>query len=145
MAVSGNALCEDEPATVSIETPGFLAGHQTPDFPTRVQAVIQPLADAEAGRPMIHVAWPWLGLLLPLPWLVYRWRRPAEAGGATVYFPFAAQLASGPVSAAALSRYARALLVLIWLLLVAAAMRQQWLGDPLAIPTTGRRLLLAID
>jgi Ca-activated chloride channel family protein len=33
----------------------------------------------------------------------------------------------------------------IWLLLVAAAMRPQWLGEPVAMPTTGRRLLLAVD
>ena len=141
MVVGGNPLCEGSPATIDIESPGFRAGVQPPDSLVGVQTLASPAVD----RPMIHVAWPWLALLLPLPWLAYRWRRPAEAGGATVFFPFAAHLASGPVSAAALSRYARAFLVLIWLLLVAAAMRPQWLGDPLAIPTTGRRLLLAID
>jgi Ca-activated chloride channel family protein len=30
-------------------------------------------------------------------------------------------------------------------LLVVAAMRPQWLGDPVPIPTTGRRLMLAVD
>ena len=33
----------------------------------------------------------------------------------------------------------------LWLLLIAAAVRPQWLGDPQPAPTTGRRLMLAID
>jgi len=33
----------------------------------------------------------------------------------------------------------------LWCLLVLAAMRPQWLGDPLPAPTTGRRIILAVD
>jgi len=33
----------------------------------------------------------------------------------------------------------------LWLLLIAAAVRPQWLGEPQPAPTTGRRLMLAID
>jgi Ca-activated chloride channel family protein len=42
-------------------------------------------------------------------------------------------------------RSARVIFAIIWLLLVAAAMRPQWLGEPQPVPTTGRRLMLAID
>jgi Ca-activated chloride channel family protein len=34
---------------------------------------------------------------------------------------------------------------LIWLLLVLAASRPQWLGDPVELPSTGRDLMLAVD
>jgi Ca-activated chloride channel family protein len=43
------------------------------------------------------------------------------------------------------SRSARVVFAIIWLLLVAAAVRPQWLGEPQPVPTTGRRLMLAID
>ncbi len=73
---------------------------------------------------MIHVAWPWMALLLPLPLLLYRVRR--AAGG----------VASGR---------GRTLFGAAWLALVIAAMRLQWLGAPVPSPTTGRRLMLAVD
>ena len=34
---------------------------------------------------------------------------------------------------------------MLWLLLILAAVRPQWLGDPLPAPTTGRRIILAVD
>jgi Ca-activated chloride channel homolog len=94
---------------------------------------------------MIHLAWGWMALLLPLPWLVYRWRPPAEAGGATLYVPMAAEVAPVRHSAGHKPRWGRWLLALVWLLLVLAAMRPQWLGDPMPLPSTGRRMMLAVD
>jgi Ca-activated chloride channel family protein len=94
---------------------------------------------------MMHIAWPWMALLLPLPWLLHRLRRAASAGGAAIYLPFVSALGTTQVGRASSSLALRVLFVLIWLLLIAAAMRPQRLGDPLPVPTTGRRLLLAID
>lgn len=95
---------------------------------------------------MIHFAWPWMALLAPLPWLLYRLRRPAQPQGATLFVPFAAPFAARPGAAdTARARGALALLGLVWLLLVGAATRPQWLGAPVPVPTTGRRLLLAVD
>ncbi len=34
---------------------------------------------------------------------------------------------------------------LVWLLLIAAAMRPQWLDEPLPVPVTGRQMMLAVD
>ena len=34
---------------------------------------------------------------------------------------------------------------LIWLLVVLAASRPQWLGEPVQLPSTGRDLMLAVD
>jgi len=94
---------------------------------------------------MMHVAWPWMALLLPLPWLLYRMRAEAQSGGTAIYLPFVSSLGPASASNGAVRLGLRALFVLIWILLVAAAMRPQWLGDPLPVPTTGRRLMLAVD
>ncbi len=94
---------------------------------------------------MIHLAWPWLALLLPLPWLFYVLRSPAESGGTALFMPMAASLPAQSTHSARGSTRARMIFAVIWLLLVAAAMRPQWLGEPQPIPTTGRRLMLAID
>jgi Ca-activated chloride channel homolog len=94
---------------------------------------------------MIHLAWPWLALLLPLPWLVYVLRSPTESRGVALFVPMAATLATQSTNTARGSWSARVIFTIIWLLLVAAAVRPQWLGEPQPVPTTGRRLMLAID
>ncbi|HEY6642713.1 VWA domain-containing protein [Povalibacter sp.] len=94
---------------------------------------------------MMHVAWPWMALLLPLPWLLYRLRAAAQSGGTAIYLPFVTALGTASAERDSVRLGLRALFVLIWILLVAAAVRPQWLGDPLPVPTTGRRLMLAVD
>jgi Ca-activated chloride channel family protein len=94
---------------------------------------------------VIHLAWPWMALLLPLPWLYYVLSAPAEPRGATVFVPIAATLAHERARAPARAKGGRLIFAAIWLLLVAAAMRPQWLGDPVPSATTGRRLMLAVD
>jgi Ca-activated chloride channel family protein len=94
---------------------------------------------------MMHIAWPWMALLLPLPWLHYRWRKAAELHGAALFLPFVATVSAVGAPTKKSSRAAQIAFAFLWLLLIAAAMRPQWLGDPLPVPTTGRRLLLAVD
>jgi len=95
---------------------------------------------------MIHIAWPWMFLLLPLPWLLARLLPPARPQGAALFLPFAASVAAdAPPAGRALPWARRLLFALVWLALLAAAARPQWLGEPQAVPTTGRRLLLAVD
>lgn len=93
---------------------------------------------------MFHLAWPWMALLLPLPWILLRARRTAEPGGAALYLPFAASVAA-PTATATQSRALLTLLAAVWALLVMAATRPQWLGQPLPLPTNGRSIMLAID
>jgi Ca-activated chloride channel homolog len=93
---------------------------------------------------MFHLAWPWMALLLPLPWILLRLRGTAQPGGAALYLPFAASVAA-PAASATLPRTLLALLAAIWALLVLAGTRPQWLGQPLPVPTTGRQIMLAID
>ncbi len=94
---------------------------------------------------MMHFEWPWMAALLPLPLISYALRRAAEPRGSALYLPFAATVAVDDAGAAALRRYRRLAFAAIWILLVAAAMRPQWLGDPVPVPTAGRRTLLAVD
>jgi len=97
---------------------------------------------------VIQLAWPWLLLFLPLPWLVRRWWPPAPHGVSDALFaPFAMGLASGSARSAVSStaRWRLGLASLIWLSLLAAAARPQWLGEPVTTPQTGRNLVLAID
>jgi len=99
---------------------------------------------------MIHLAWPWMALLLPLPWLLYRLRSAAEPGGAALFLPFAAAVKS-PAALSSLAQPVASfglgplLFAVIWLLLVVAAMRPQWLGAPVPVPTHARQVMLAVD
>ena len=95
---------------------------------------------------MIHFAWPWMLLCLPLPWLVGRLLPAAKPQGGALFLPFAATVSSDwAPGLRAQSRWRVLLFVLMWLLLVGAATRPQWLGEPQAVPTTGRRLMMAVD
>ena len=91
------------------------------------------------------LAWPWMLILLPLPWLLRRWMRPApDAGMQALRVPW-----FGLMREAATTWLKKPLLAAIaalaWLLLVAAAARPQWIGEIVTLPVTGRDLLLAVD
>lgn len=95
---------------------------------------------------MIHFAWPWMLAALPLPWLAMRWLRPAAPHGSALFMPFAAVVDAAAAPAAShRPRWRNVLLGLTWLALIGAAVRPQWLGEPQPVPSTGRRLLLAVD
>lgn len=97
------------------------------------------------------LAWPWMFLLLPLPWLVRRWLPPAAADVA-LRVPSIDDFA-----AAAPDRDRRAavretgsgselrLALAIWLLLVVAAARPQWIDEAAPMPVSGRDLMIALD
>ena len=96
---------------------------------------------------MIQIAWPWMFLVLPLPWLLRLWLPPAEpAQGAALRMPFLQELARPGESARLRHRQWPLLLAMAaWLLIVAASARPQWLGDPVALPVSGRDVVLAVD
>jgi Ca-activated chloride channel family protein len=96
---------------------------------------------------MIQFAWPWIFLLLPLPWFARRFLTPADpARGAALRVPFLRELAR-PGQVARLSHRQWPLWIALsaWILIVAASGRPQWLGDPVALPVSGRDLALAVD
>ncbi len=97
---------------------------------------------------MLEFAWPWVFACLPLPWLLRRLLPAAQSQQAALKVTFLRDLI--PLAKqrprVALSSWRKALpYSAIWLLLVAAAARPQWLGEPLPLPTSGRDLLLAVD
>jgi Ca-activated chloride channel family protein len=93
----------------------------------------------------LTLAWAWLLLLLPLPWLVRRWLSAApRAGLQALKVPWFAMMTASrsgwmkkPVMAA--------LAGLAWTLLLLAAARPQWVGEIETMPVSGRDLLLAVD
>ena len=97
---------------------------------------------------MLNVAWPWMLLLLPLPLLVRLLVPAAVTGRPALRAPFYAELAAQHRSSPSARRQplvAFFLLGIMWVGLVVAATRPQWIGEPINLPTTGRDLLLAVD
>jgi Ca-activated chloride channel family protein len=95
---------------------------------------------------MIHFEWPWLALLLPLPWLVYRLLpAAAEQHDGALFLPFATALQQGQKRSVATDKVRVLGMTLCWLLLLLAATRPQWLGEAVALPESGRNLMLAVD
>lgn len=92
------------------------------------------------------LAWPWLLLALPLPWLALRLLPPAHAAqSAALRAPFAGELASLGAAPPSLRRHPRPLPLLAWCLLCLAAARPQQLGELVQPPQQGREMLLAVD
>lgn len=97
---------------------------------------------------MIQFLWPWVFLALPLPWLCHSLLPKAANRDASLYVPFftsLSQIESTAPRVGARNRLVAVLAILAWLLLVLAASRPQYVGDPIQLPTTGRDLMLAVD
>ncbi len=103
---------------------------------------------------MVEFAWPWLALLLPLPFVVRRALRPvavaeARARRVTLLHPALEQL-DAAFATRRPGRLSRGgprpwLLWLAWLGLVLALMRPQWLETHVETRTEGYDLMLAVD
>lgn len=100
---------------------------------------------------MVNLAWPWLLLLLPLPWLLKRFlnnpHSTTEPVAAPV-LPIQARLQGLPgvsQQGASRRRWLTLLLALAWALLVLALARPQHVGEATREPVTGRDLMLAVD
>ena len=98
---------------------------------------------------MFDFAWPWMFVLLFLPWLVRRFLPPATHVNQGVLFaPFINADQEKPATSTdrIVSYSIRTWgLILCWLLLVTATARPQWLGQETELPETGRNLILAVD
>jgi len=96
---------------------------------------------------MLHFEWPWLFLLLPLPWLVRRYLSPiTTTREAALRVPFMEDFLNHQ---SGLRRRARRwplwIAFIAWCLLVSASTRPQWLGELIEIPVSGREMMLAVD
>lgn len=95
----------------------------------------------------LEFGWPWLLLLLPLPWLLRRLLSPVRRNQPVAWLPFAADFSDDttPVMSTRGERIRLLLASLIWILLLLAAARPAWHGEAVALPVSGRDLLLAVD
>jgi len=91
------------------------------------------------------IGWPWVAALLPLPWLLRRLLPAARSGGGLALRVPWYQAVAASQQAWLRRPLLAALAGLVWVLLVAAGMRPQWVGEIDNLPVTGRDLLLAVD
>ncbi len=91
------------------------------------------------------IGWPWLLALLPLPWLLRHLlpESPARSMQA-LRVPWYGEMA-GDRKAWLRRPLLASVAAVVWILLVAAAIRPQWVGEINDLPVTGRDLLLAVD
>ncbi len=92
---------------------------------------------------MYSFYWPWVFVLLPLPWLIKRLPRVKQASITTIQAPFLNDLFGQTRSRH--QQRSSWLNWLPWLLLLLAVSRPQWIGEPMPLPIEGRDLMLAID
>ena len=92
---------------------------------------------------------PWLLALLPLPWLIRRFWQPAPQQQIPLIAPHLIQRfeASGGTLLQTASTSARLpiLGLLLWILILLAAMRPVWYWQPEPFQSTGKNLMLAVD
>ena len=94
----------------------------------------------------IEFAWPWLFAALPLPLVALLLPRATKRSPAALRVPFFAAIEQQSDHLAPKRSRLRLLLALsAWLLLVLAASRPQFVGEPVHMPITGRDLMLAVD
>ncbi|MCA9470959.1 MAG: VWA domain-containing protein [Nitrospirales bacterium] len=100
---------------------------------------------------MITWVWLWVFLLLPLPWVVQRLVKPVERNAeSSLRIPFYQDVMSIDCGQTAVKQGSRSfrnfwLGMLVWLLLLTAAARPQWIGDPVSLPVSGRDVMMAVD
>lgn len=94
---------------------------------------------------MLTFVWPWMFLLLPLPWLAYR-VLPARVPTRALHLPHrGVQLSEGGSAKGWALHWRHAVWLLSWCALVLAAARPQWVGPPHALQRSGRGVMLAVD
>jgi len=97
---------------------------------------------------MIQFLYPWLLVLIPIPliiWLIAKPKQPQLAAIRTPLFSNWNQLQQNSVSTDKSLWFQKLISLLIWICVLVAAARPQWIDEPIELPTSGRDLLLSID
>ncbi|NTS77846.1 VWA domain-containing protein [Catenovulum sp. SM1970] len=95
---------------------------------------------------MFEFASLWALALLPLPLLMYLLPKQKQANTVALKVPLAQIHVMEAQQSASTSNKPRHILIwLIWLCLVLAAAKPQWLGEPVSLPNEGRDIMLAVD
>ncbi|WP_038125801.1 VWA domain-containing protein [Thiomicrospira pelophila] len=97
-----------------------------------------------------HFIWPWLGVLVLLPWFVVRLLKPASQPQKPLIAPhLLSRLNQIPnktdlILTAGSARFSL-LWLIIWLLVILAAMRPVWFLTPTPFESSGRDMMLSVD
>ncbi|WP_016957266.1 vWA domain-containing protein [Catenovulum agarivorans] len=97
---------------------------------------------------MFEVEWPWIFLLLPLPWLITKFvTNKTQLEGARLKAPFLSKHSlTQQQTAESKTSIGKTLAAwLIWLSLLASASQPMWVGEPITLPAEGRDIMLAVD
>ena len=98
---------------------------------------------------MMHFVWPWAFALLPLPWLLrLLLARATNNNAAALQVAYIQDFqinASSVASGTNAKRWPLLIYFLLWLCLLGATARPQWVGDAIELPVSGRDLMMAID
>ncbi|MDH5387005.1 MAG: VWA domain-containing protein [Gammaproteobacteria bacterium] len=98
---------------------------------------------------MMHFVWPWAFALLPLPWLLrLLLPRATNNNAAALQVAYIQDFqinASSVVSGTNAKRWPLLIYILLWVCLLSATARPQWIGDAIELPASGRDLMMAID
>ena len=95
--------------------------------------------------------WPWLLALLPLPWLIRLLISPFKQQQSPLLAPQIVQRVAKPLANVQFidpnthRRKIPFLFVLLWLLVIFAAMRPIWYLSPTPFTTSGKNMILAVD
>ncbi len=98
---------------------------------------------------MFELAWPWILALLPLPLLFYFLLPKAEDAQSTALRTSLFSRWRGLESATGVKSSGHwwhlLLSLLLWILIVFALARPQWVGEPVELPASGRDLMISVD
>ncbi len=89
----------------------------------------------------IEFVWWWMLCLIPLPFAIYK-LLPSKQHRSPIYLPALPQAGNGQRPKQV---FVKLLAVLIWLLLLVAAARPVWFGDPVTATPKHRDLMLVVD
>ncbi|MDP5212395.1 VWA domain-containing protein [Pseudoalteromonas tunicata] len=94
---------------------------------------------------MFEISWPWMLLLLPLPWLVKRFSQNQSQQLTLRIASFSANPLLSPSGSHSVKQRSSILMWLFWLCLCLGASNPRWLGEPISLPNEGRDIMLAVD
>ncbi|MGB2042080.1 MAG: vWA domain-containing protein [Porticoccaceae bacterium] len=98
---------------------------------------------------MLNLLWPWALALAPIPFIYRWWRKPADTNIRALRAPMLASAAEANGGLGDGKQWMRRLLLLLlslcWLAALLSLSRPVWIGEPVALPTDGRDILLAVD
>lgn len=94
---------------------------------------------------MFSFQWPWLLLASFLPLIVYWIPSSQSRQQNALKVPIKLDHLPNSNATPARSKNSAVTLIIIWLLLVIASARPQWLGEPINIPSESREMMVAVD